>query len=357
MDLTAVRVGSSLGDNVADNSVTVGEDMEAKVGQGRSVQAESPARIGSSEQVEHFKRIFDAVITTGHYNFAGARIQVPSALNIKAWRAGLSGYRDAAIVEYLEFGWPINFDRSAPLRSTLDNHASAVANPGDIEHYIEVELGHGALVGPFNGPPVAPTQLSPLMTRPKKDSVFKRVIMDLSWPPGGSVNDGIDSDMYIDGPVSIRLPTVDYMEQRVCELGAGSYMYKTDLARGYRQLRVDPSDWPLLGFGHGGKVYMDVCPPFGLKTSAMCMQRTSEAICYLHGRRGFYSKAYLDDFGGAEREEEKANEALDVLQEVLASLGVKEALHKVCRPARIMIWLGIIFNTIDICPWQYHHES
>ena len=172
--------------------------------------------------------------------------------------------------------------------------------------------------------------------------------MDLSWPAGESVNDGVDGDNYLDGPARIRLPTVEYMEHRVLELGPGCFLYKTDLARGYRQLRVDPMDWPLLGLRHGGQVYLDVCPPFGLKTSAMCMQRTAEAICYIHGRRGYYTRAYLDDFGGAERSEERAQRALLTLQAVMAELGVREAEGKICQPSRIMIWLGILFDTVKM---------
>lgn len=33
--------------------------------------------------------------------------------------------------------------------------------------------------------------VSPLNTVPKKDTTDRRVILDLSWPPGTSVNDGI----------------------------------------------------------------------------------------------------------------------------------------------------------------------
>ena len=132
------------------------------------------------------------------------------------------------------------------------------------------------------------------------------------------------------------------------ELGPGCYIYKTDLARGYRQLRVDPLDWPLLGFMHRGKVFLDVCPPFGLKTSAMCMQRTSEAICYIHGQRGYYSRAYLDDFGGGEASEQRALRALRALQGVMRELGIKEAEAKICLPARQMIWLGILFDTVNM---------
>ena len=56
--------------------------------------------------------------------------------------------------------------------------------------------------------------------------------MDLSWPPTASVNDAIQGNMYLDGPMNIMLPTVDYMEGRLLKLGKGAYFYKTDLARG-----------------------------------------------------------------------------------------------------------------------------
>ena len=298
---------------------------------------------------KQMREIFDRVTVRDAYNYVGARVPVPSGLNIQAWKRYLDDYRDPNLVKFLEFGWPVNFDRQYPLLSTFENHGSARHHPADIEFYIQTELGLGALLGPFAGPPVAPTHLSPLMTRPKKGvQEFRRVIMDLSWLDGAAVNNGVDGDMYVDGPAKIRLPTVDFMEERLLSLGQGAYMYKTDLARGYRQLRVDPVDWPLLGLQHQGKIYLDVCPPFGLKSSAMCMQRTTEAISYIHAKKGYSSRPYLDDFGGAEASEGEANNALQTLQGVMRDLGIQEALHKVCQPAQSMIWLGILFNSIDM---------
>ena len=120
----------------------------------------------------------------------------------------------------------------------------------------------------------------------KKGSKQQRVIMDLSWPVGASVNEGVDGDYNMGDNTPIRLPTVQLIDDRLLELGREAYMYKTDLARGYRQLRVDPPDRPLLGLQHRGKFYLDICPPFGLKTSALfiyIMQSASEAVCYIHG--------------------------------------------------------------------------
>ena len=281
-----------------------------KQGQSRGSD-EAPGETGScgpevtcvqGEQVHDGRRelfaIYKQVASRGCPNHVGARIPVPSGLRISSWRYFLDDYHDDKLADYLQYGWPINFAEGTILQSTLDNHPSASQHGEHLDHYIQTELAHGALLGPFERPPITPVHISPLMTREKKDSAHRRVIMELSWPPGGAVNDGVTAEVYIDGPGTISLPTVDYMEQRLLALGPQAYIYKTDLALGYRQMRVDPRDWPLLGFQHSGKFYLDICPPFGLRTSAMFMQRTSEAICFIHGKRGYYSRAYLDDFGG-----------------------------------------------------------
>ena len=257
------------------------------------------------------------------------------------------GYRDINLVDYIQYGWPINFDRFSPLCPTHRNHPSVERFGADIEHYINSELGHGALVGPFRGPPVPNFHTSPLMTEPKKDAAHRRVIMDLSWPKGATINDGIDPVSYIDGPAGVTLLTAEYMVQTILELGPGAWLYKTDLSRGYRQLRVDPLDWPLLGFQYSGAWFMDMCPLFGLRSSAMCMQRTAEAICFLHGKAGYCSRPYLDDLGGgAEASRNRAQAALGALQEIMGVLGVQEVKHKVHPPAQRLVWLGILYDTL-----------
>ena len=256
---------------------------------------------GQGHQNKGLGEIYTEVISAGGHNYDTARVPVPSGLSIAAWRRYLEGYTDQNLPDLLEFGWPVHCQPTAILQPTYVNHPSARQFEQDIKYYIELERGFGALGGPYDTQPFTFMQVSPLMTRTKKDSIHRRVIMDLSWPPDLSVNDAIQGEWYVDGKMSITLPTVDYMEGRLLQLGRGAYLYKTDLARGYRQLRVDPADWPLLGFTHEGKYYFDLCPPFGLRTSALCMQRTSEAISWIHGKRGFLSRPYLDDFGGGQK--------------------------------------------------------
>ena len=297
---------------------------------------------------ELLRNIYNKVVESGDFNYRRARLRLPSGLNMVQWRKALKGYPDSGIVEFLEYGWPIGIDRAAYLQSYNSNHTSARLHPADVEHYIVTELGHRALLGPFGGPPTKVCHFSPLMTRTKRDSIFRRVIIDLSWPKGWSVNDGISRTDYIDGPMTISLPTPDDMERAVVRAGRGSFLYKTDLSRGYRQLRVDPLDWPLLSFRHGSMCFMDICPPFGLRSSAMAMQRVSQAIVHLHGRRGFLSCAYIDDFGGVEGNKPRATEALGTLQGIMDNLGVVQAAAKICPPSQVMIWLGIFFDTKEM---------
>ena len=130
------------------------------------------------------RKIFDTVINTDQYNYQNAKVRVPSGLNIQAWKDYLENYHDGKIVQFLEYGWPISFDRSSPLVATDKSHPSGRDHPISVEHYINTELGHGALLGPFNGLPVNHLHTSPLMSRPKKDSEMRRIVLDLSWPDG-----------------------------------------------------------------------------------------------------------------------------------------------------------------------------
>ena len=298
----------------------------------------------NANMLEIYSRVFE----TGCYNFQRAKIPIPSGLNIESWNTYLVDYADKEILNFLEFGWPSNFNHQACLQSTFINHKSGVDYSNHIDTYIGVEKEKQALLGPFKASPIVPMHISPLMTRPKKESLTRRVVVDLSWPRGLSINDGIPLNDYLGKAVNLTLPTVDFMADRVRSLGPDCYLYKLDLARGYRQLRLDPLDWPLMSIMHGGELYMDVCPPFGLRTAALMMQRTTNAASYIHGLQGYISRPYIDDFGGAESQLCEADKAYESLQSVLRTVGLQVAPHKNCPPSQVMIWLGILVNSVDM---------
>ena len=58
-------------------------------------------------------------------NYIGMRIPVPTNLNISNWRRFLVDYWDDQLVDLLEFGFLLDFDRSMKLILVEDNHKSA----------------------------------------------------------------------------------------------------------------------------------------------------------------------------------------------------------------------------------------
>ena len=127
---------------------------------------------------------------SGLPNFLGLRIPVTTNLKISSWRAHLCDYFDKQLCDLIEFGFPLDFDRSRHLESTLVNHASARNFSDHIDKYLQEELEFEAILGPFDHPPIQ-MHISPFMTREKSRSDSRRAIIDLSFPKGSSVNDGV----------------------------------------------------------------------------------------------------------------------------------------------------------------------
>ena len=160
------------------------------------------------------------------------------------------------------FGFPLDFNRNSPLKWEGTNHNSAIQFRSDIEAYLSEELAHNAIVGPFNEYPCQGGHISPFLTREKVNSDNRRVIVDLSWPIGLSVNRGIDKNLYLGTDFALHLPTIDHITEQLKILGKGCHLYKIDISRAFRHIKVDPMDYDLLGLSWR-HVYVDTCVPFG----------------------------------------------------------------------------------------------
>ena len=67
-----------------------------------------------------------------------------------------------------------------------------------------------------------------------------RLITDLSFPPGASVNDGIDPDLY-----SLSYTSIDEVAKLVVQHGVRALLAKADIESAYRLIPVHPQDRPL----------------------------------------------------------------------------------------------------------------
>ena len=289
------------------------------------------------------------VIERGYPNRWGACSLVQSKWNLPLFKELLEDYEDREVVEWLKYGWP-----SGRLPTMEDptvntkNHKGATEHPEALHKYIQKEQQHGVVMGPYKHIPFKnKLGISPLSTRPKKESAERRIILDLSFPPGASVNDGMIKDNYMELPAKLTFPRVDDFALWIYTLEEGCMMFKVDLSRYFRQLPLDPGDYSLIGYIIDGEIYFDKVLPMGMRMAPYIAQRVTNAIAFIHRRLSYFLLNYVDDFVGAE----KRNiiwQAYQALTRVLEKLWVDVSLEKLVPPTTRLEFLGVTFDSTSM---------
>ena len=245
----------------------------------------------------------------------------------------------------MKYGWPIGrLPSLQDPRTTFKNHKGASEHPEALRKYINKELRHNAIIGPLNYIPFSQKLgISPLSTRPKKESEERRIILDLSFPPQFSVNDGIMKDNYLGMVVKLTFPKTDQFAFRIHQLGDKAHMFKIDLHRYFRQLDLDPGDYSLLGYIIDGQLYFDKVVPMGVRSGPYIAQRISSAIAWIVHQLEYFLLNYVDDFVGAELQQ-KAWEAYNYLSRLLRDLNISTSPEKRVPPTTRLEFLGTTFD-------------
>ena len=282
----------------------------------------------------------------GYPNRWGAKHRVTSKWNLDKFEQLLKDYEDKEIVKWLKYVWPIGrLQYLEEPEHSSKNHKGATEFPQDLEKYIKKEQSYGAVKGPYRKIPFnGKVGISPLSTRPKKDSTERRVILDLSFPIGGAVNDGIPKDTYMGFAVKLTFPKTDDFAVRIFQLGEGCCMFKVDLSRYFRQIPLDPGDYALIGYVINGDIYFDKVLPMGMRSAPYIAQRITDAIAYIHRQMSMFLLNYMDDFVGAE-ERLKAWQAYNRLIQLLETIRVETSKEKLVPPNTRLEFLGITFDS------------
>ena len=229
-------------------------------------------------------------------NFLHSQIRIQSQLKPEVWERRLVDYWDSQLLLLIKYGFPLDFDHKSPLQSVTKNHTSGIQFTDDIQVYLAEEKSFGAILGPFKESPIN-DYISPFLTRDKPGAPHRRVIVDLSFPHGSSVNDGVQLDKYLGTPFILTLPTIDNITNQVKKLGKGCHLYKIDLSRAFRHIKLDPRDYNLLGLNLND-LYIDSCLPFGFRHGSALFQCLSNAIRFIMAQKGFAVTNYIDDIIG-----------------------------------------------------------
>ena len=261
----------------------------------------------------------------------------------------LANHPDQAFARYIcdgiEHGFRIGFQRDSPLRSATINMESARQHPDIISKYLQKELSLGRMLGPFSSTKLLPPlQVNRFGVFPKGHNSGKwRLITDLSFPPGSSVNDGIDAAF-----CSMAYTTVDDVASLIADLGRGSLMAKVDIESAYRLIPVHLQDRPLQAIEWEGQLYIDPMLPFGLSSAPKIFNAVADALhWHLHQAGIQFLHHYLDDYIIiAPSHSEQCSENLQLLLRECQRLGIPIAPHTTCGPTTCLTFLGIEIDTI-----------
>ena len=270
---------------------------------------------------------------SGAPNFAKLRIPVVSNFNIDKFEKMLEGAPDCRILDFIRYGCLIEHDGSKISQSLVTHAGAKQAFAPQIREYLHTEKEEEAIIGPFPSPPFdLPCAVSPLNSVPKKDSQKRRVIVDLSYPRGTLVNDGLHAQIFLGNFEPLVFPSIDNLVQiihNIIKVRGTTHilLFKRDISRVYRWLPADIGSIHLLGYWFEGQFYFDLVLPMGLQSSGRFCQMLTDAISYIFHKEGYDAVNYIDNFEGADSED-RVWDTFYKLGKIISDIGLREATDK-----------------------------
>ena len=262
--------------------------------------------------------------------------------HLPQWQQVLAGHPDREFAVYvmngIAHGFRVGFTHGSPLTPACRNMCSALLHPSVVDAYISTETREGRMLGPFPPGRIEGLQINRMGVVPKGHTPGKwRLITDLSYPEGNSINDGIRSEL-----CSLKYTSVERVARAAQQLGRGALLAKLDIKSTYRLVPVHPGDRNLPAIEWHGACYVDRALPFGPRSAPNIFTAVADALQWVMLQRGVsVVDHYLDDFvtmGPPDTDSCRVN--LDRILAVCRDLGVPFAIEKQ-GPSQCMTFLGI----------------
>ena len=307
--------------------------------------------------MSYFVNLHNVVKSYGVHNYRGARIPLAhNNINVDTFRSYLTkySYPHLHILQFVQFGFPLGLWSDAFLEPSVKNHSSAYSYYKSVDKFVESELDKLGVTGPFETSPWDGVMVSPMMTAHKKPN-SRRTVFDASFGLY-SLNKNTPEKAYHDTEYEFSFPKIDQFADIIAQLGPGCFMFKRDLSRFFLQLKVDPFEYDKLGFCWRAKLFLFVSFVWGCRHAGYAGQWLTTAVAFILAHMGleltgflFNCLNYADDFAGAESSFDRAQLSYSTLGKLLTDIGLSESKSKASPPATKMTYLGVAFNTIDMC--------
>eukprot|EP00111_Clytia_hemisphaerica_P003593 TCONS_00010247-protein len=267
-----------------------------------------------------------------------------TSLNLPVWKHYLEDCpmqdRDW-VLDGIQNGFSLDFD-STPLSSASKNLLSAHIQPGIIDDYLEMELKQGTMLGPYKDPPYDQCQINRFGVIPKSDGKF-RMITDLSFPLGESVNDGISKENS-----TVSYTGLTAAVKKILALGKGCLLAKFDIQRAYRMIPLQEDERNLVVIKWKDYYFVDLALPFGARSAPRIFTRFSDVLEWIFLQKGpvKHMQHSLDDFlvlGLSQSND--CQKGLENSLGLCQELGVPIEHRKTIYPTTRLVFLGMEIDT------------
>ena len=140
---------------------------------------------------------------------------------------------------------------------------------------------------------------------------------------------------------------MDAITTSLQNLGTSAQIYKIDISRAFRHIKIDPADIDLLGLQFENKYFLDRLVTFGFRHGSLIFQRCTDVIRHIMAQKGFPNLFnYIDDliYTGLPSE---IHSSFTFLKQLLAELGLDISPKKLVPPSTSVVCLGILVDSIN----------
>ena len=152
--------------------------------------------------------------------------------------------------------------------------------------------------------------------------------------------------MYLDTPYTLHYPSIDNITSSLSKLGLAAQLFKIDISRVFRQIKIDPGDIDLLGMKFEDQYFIYLLVAFGYRHGLRIFQRCTDTIRYIMTKNGFpHLFNYIDDlvYTGLPS---NIQQPFYFLKGLLADLGLEISHRKLAPPDTAVTCLGILIDTV-----------
>ena len=280
----------------------------------------------------------------------GPAVSEITPLKVEYWKRMLANHPDpdfvAQIIHGLEHGVNIGYQGNEFMQIS-DNWPSVEDHREKVRQFILEHAAKGRIDGPYFSPPHKHFRASPLGAFLKKRSSKVRVIHDLSFPPGSSINEFINRHDY-----TLTYSTIDNVVD-MCRKYKEPWLCKMDLKDAFMHCMVSPKDRHLLGFtwkGENGVIeYWQMNSlPFGMSSSPKIFDDHAQTLEYMMMQNGASTDTthYMDDSISVVGSKISGHKNLQIIVRTSGEAGFDVQHLKTEGPSRVMEYTGIVVDTI-----------